>query len=139
MDDERLEAAIAACRDCATACLRCEESCDAHPLFAACERSCRDCFDACVLCLADLRDDPRRATASFLACAIACEHCADECDPLPGEPFRRSAEACRTCAALCHEIAAGPDRDRAAEDFDLAIDDERWSAIGVRDRGITGD
>jgi hypothetical protein len=139
MKDERIEAAITACLDCAQACLRCEGSCGAHPLFTACKRSCRDCFDACVLCLADLRDDPRRAAASCLACAIACEHCAVECDRYFGERFRRCVVACRICAALCREIAAGGAPGYIAGDFNLAIDGVRWSAIGVRDRGMPGD
>jgi len=139
MEDGRFEAAITACRDCAGACLQCEESCGAHPLFATCEQSSRDCFDSCVLCLADLLDDPRRAAASCLACAIACERCADECDRFPGEPFRRCAAACRACAALCREIATGAASGRAAGDFHLAIDGERWSVIGVGDRGMPGD
>ena len=116
------------------ACLRCEERCGAHPLFATCEHSSRDDFDSCVLCLADLLADPRRASASCLA----CEHCAAECDRFPGERFRRCTAACRSCAALCRDIAAGAALGRAAGDFTLAIDGLRWSAIGVRDRGMPG-
>jgi len=39
---------------------------------------------------------------------------------------------------LCREIAAGAALGRAAGDFTLAIDGLRWSAIGVRDRGMPG-
>jgi hypothetical protein len=114
MDDERTKAALAACLDCAQACLRRQDSCGGYPGFVACRRACRECFDACVLCLADLRDDPRRAASSCLGCAIACDHCADECDRYPGGPFRRCAEACRICAELCREIATGAATARAA-------------------------
>src|SRR5579883_2378317 len=92
--------------DCAQACLRGEECCGGHPVFNACEHACRECFDACILCLADLRDSPRRAVTSCLGCALACEHCADECGRYHGGLLQRCAEACRTCAELCREISA---------------------------------
>jgi hypothetical protein len=126
MEDERIKVAIAACLDCAQASLHCEESCGDYPGFAACQQACRECFDACVLCLADLRDDPRRAGPSCLGCAIACDHCADECGRYAGGSFRPCAEVCRACAELCREIA------------NRTIPRHAAAEIGINRRGMPG-
>jgi hypothetical protein len=139
MDDQRFEGALASCLDCAQACLRCEKSCGGYPGFAPCQQACRECFDACVLCLADLRDDPRRAASSCLGCAIASEHCADACDQYQGDAFRRCAEACRACAKLCRTIAAGSALGRVARASGSAPDGVRWASIGAYGLGIPGD
>jgi hypothetical protein len=127
-----------ACLDCAQACQRRADSGRGHPGFAGRHQACRECFDAGVFRPADLRDDPRRAAASGLAGAIACEHRADWCEDRPGGPFRRCAEACPSCAELCREIAAGAASRRVTE-FSFALDGASWPAIDMRGRGMFGE
>jgi hypothetical protein len=106
MTEESIHACIAAGLACMREVKRCVDACESHPESGTCERACRKCFDACVLWLADLHacDSPR--LSSRLACAYACELCADACDQHEAAIFRECVAACRRCAEACRKSAA---------------------------------
>jgi hypothetical protein len=108
MTDESTAACLAACLACAGECRRCADACAGHPKFLTCHWSCQECFAACVLWLADLSDGRFWPPGTRLACALACDLCAEECDQHQGAIFRECATACRDCAEECRNVAERP-------------------------------
>jgi hypothetical protein len=106
MAHESFEACVAACLACMRDSVRCADVCASHPEFHVCERACRKCFAACVLWLADLHDGVCGRPRTRLACASACEVCADACDQHQGAAFQKCAKAARVCAEACRKASA---------------------------------
>jgi len=108
MIDDSIQACIAACLACMRKTLQCADTCCDHPELRSCERTCRKCFAACVLWLADLHEGIHERRRSRLACAYACELCADACDKHQGASYRECATAGRDCAEACRKAASRP-------------------------------
>src|SRR5437773_1325679 len=83
---QRLEACIQLCLECAKLCEQCGAECTRLevPGLAKCIELCRDCADICLL---DARFMSRNSPFHFQACAFCaevCEACATECERLAG-------------------------------------------------------
>ena len=91
---DALNACVAACEHCATACL---QEADVQ-MMARCIRLTRDCADVCAL-TARLVARGSDHTAHLLpACAESCRACAEECAQHAHRHCQECAEACRRCA-----------------------------------------
>jgi hypothetical protein len=106
MNQEQIQACIAAC---AATARECREFCDAHRYHVGmliCVINCRDCAELCEICIRGLERGVRVAGALCLACAAACELCIAAFRSYESEPCRRCTDACCRCAAECRKLAA---------------------------------
>lgn len=102
---DALDACVAACEHCATACL--QE--DNVKMMARCVLLDRDCADVCALTARLLARGSEHAAHLLRECAEICKACADECERhgAHSEHCRACAEACRRCEQACRQgIAA---------------------------------
>ena len=103
-----LNACIAACEHCATACL--QE--DNVKMMARCVLLDRDCADICATTGAVLSrqtgNNVETTSALLEACRTACKTCGDECASHAEmhEHCKICAEACRRCERACAELLA---------------------------------
>jgi hypothetical protein len=95
---EKLLACVAACENCATACL---QEIDVKPMVR-CISLDRDCADICsqapVYCSASLN----WPISTYCLCEEICRLCAKECGMHDHEHCQKCADACRKCAEACH-------------------------------------
>lgn len=102
---DALNACIAACEHCATACLH-EDN---VKMMARCVLLDRDCADVCALTARLVARGSEHAAHLLKECAEICKACADECEEhgAHSEHCRACAEACRRCEQACRQgIAA---------------------------------
>ena len=96
---DALNACIAACEHCATACLR-EENVQ---MMAGCVLLDRDCANICALTARFVARGSKHAAHLLEECAEICVMCADECEQHGAHSAhcRECAEACRRCEQAC--------------------------------------
>lgn len=113
IDQEKLEACIAACVECAQVCTACGDACLAENVVAelrSCIRNNLDCADVCAATGAVLSrqtaGDAGIVRTILKACAAACKACGDECAEHGDEHEHCAvcAEACRLCENACREL-----------------------------------
>jgi hypothetical protein len=91
---DALNACVAACEHCSTACL---EEADVQ-LMARCIALTRDCADVCALTARLVARGSEHAAHLLKACAEICRACAEECARHEHRHCQECAEACRRCA-----------------------------------------
>lgn len=95
---ETLNACIASCEYCATACLSEQDV----KMMAGCIRLDRDCADICALTARFVARSSAYATHLLTVCAEICKACADECGKHTHMTHcKECADACRKCEAAC--------------------------------------
>lgn len=102
---DALNACIAACEHCATACLQ-EQNVQ---MMARCISLDRDCADICALTARFLARGSEHAQHLLRECAEICHACGVECAQHADhmEHCRQCAEACKQCEEACRSgIAA---------------------------------
>ena len=102
---DALNACIAACEHCATACLH-EDN---MKMMARCVLLDRDCADICARTARFVSRGSEHAAHLLQECAEICKACADECERhgAHSQHCRECAEACRRCEQACRQgIAA---------------------------------
>ena len=98
---DALNACIAACEHCATACFG-EPSVQ---MMAPCIQLDHDCADICALTVRFLARGSNYARHLLATCADACRACGDECDKHASHMAhcRECTEACRRCEQACRQ------------------------------------
>ncbi|TSD64884.1 four-helix bundle copper-binding protein [Inquilinus sp. KBS0705] len=96
---EKLLACVAACQNCATACLH-EEN--VKPMVR-CISLDRDCADICALTTTLLQRESEIAHQFLVLCEEICIMCAKECSMHEHQHCQICAQACRECAEACHK------------------------------------
>ncbi|MCA8833321.1 four-helix bundle copper-binding protein [Hymenobacter pini] len=98
---DALNACIASCEHCATACLN-EQNVQ---MMARCISLDRDCADICALTARLLARGSEHAQHLLRECAEICKACGDECEKHAAhmEHCRECAEACRRCEEACRQ------------------------------------
>ncbi|RTQ45282.1 four-helix bundle copper-binding protein [Hymenobacter gummosus] len=94
-----LNACVAACEHCASACLQEEHV----QMMARCISLDRDCSDVCALTARLVARGSEHAAHLLRECAEICQACADECGQHQHEHCQQCAEACRRCAEACRQ------------------------------------
>lgn len=96
---DALNACLAACEHCATACLQEEDV----KRMVGCIRLDRDCADLCALTARLVARGSEQAQAVLRVCADLCQACAQECEQHAAhmDHCRECAEACRRCEQAC--------------------------------------
>ncbi|WP_210516722.1 four-helix bundle copper-binding protein [Hymenobacter terricola] len=94
-----LNACIAACEPCATACLQEEDV----KMMARCIGLARDCADVCALTVRLIARGSEHGPHLLRECAEVCKACGDECEKHAAHMphCRECAEACRRCEEAC--------------------------------------
>src|SRR5699024_985273 len=90
---QKLSACLAACENCADACLS-EEN---PKKMVTCIRINRDCADICALTLRMISRGSKRATDVVNLCADFCKMCGDECENYEHDHCQKCAKVCREC------------------------------------------
>lgn len=96
---QALNACVAACEQCATACL---QEADVQ-MMARCISLDRDCADICALVARFVARGSAHAPHLLHECAEICRLCAEECGQHQHEHCQQCAEACRRCAEACQQ------------------------------------
>ena len=91
---DALNACIAACEHCSTACL---QEADVQ-MMAPCIGLTRDCADVCALTARLVARGSEHAEHLLKECAEICRACAEECAKHEHRHCQECAEACRRCA-----------------------------------------
>ncbi|SFP89654.1 four-helix bundle copper-binding protein [Hymenobacter arizonensis] len=91
---EALNACIAACEHCVTACLQEPDV----QMMARCITLARDCADVCALTARLVARGSAHAASLLKACAETCQACAEECAKHEHRHCQECVEACRRCA-----------------------------------------
>lgn len=115
-DAAALAACIEACFDCAQSCVACADAClgetEHLQMLVRCIRLNQDCADICgttgrLLSRGSVAD-PEVLRQQVALCALACDHCAEECDrhAQMHAHCRVCAEVCRRCAESCRAALA---------------------------------
>ena len=91
---DALNACVAACEHCSTACL---QEADVQ-MMARCISLTRDCADVCALAARLVARGSEHAALLLKACAEVCRACAGECARHEHRHCQECAEACRRCA-----------------------------------------
>ncbi|OJW17163.1 four-helix bundle copper-binding protein [Mucilaginibacter sp. 44-25] len=94
----KLLACVAACENCATACLNEDE---VKPMVR-CISLDRDCADICAQAARMLQRQSEIAHQYLVLCEEICRMCAEECGMHEHEHCQQCARACRECADACH-------------------------------------
>jgi Domain of Unknown Function (DUF326) len=97
-----LQACVAACEYCASACL--QE--DHVQMMTHCISLDRDCADICALTARFVARGSEHAPHLLRECAEICQQCADECGRHQHEHCQQCADACRRCAEACRQTMA---------------------------------
>ncbi len=95
-----LNACIAACNHCASACLEEQEV----AMLARCIKTDIDCAEICSLTAAFVARDSEFSEKLLVECAAICDACAEECEKHAKMGMRHCEEcarACRECADAC--------------------------------------
>ena len=115
--NQTVERCIEECLQCLRWCSQCRsESLTQDPvMMKECIRLCDECLELCRTCVALLTGSSEFAHRVCGVCSELCTACAAECGKYEGETMKKSAQACRRCAASCADVAqAGPLRRTAA-------------------------
>ena len=97
---DALNACLAACEHCATACLH-EQDVKA---MARCIALDRDCADLCVLTARFVARGSEHAAHLLKECAELCKACGDECGKYAHMAHcKECAEACQRCETACRQ------------------------------------
>jgi hypothetical protein len=98
---DALNACIAACEHCATACLQEDDV----KRMVRCISLDRDCADVCALTARLVARASGHAEQLLRECAEICKACGDECEQHAAhmEHCRACAEACRRCEEACRQ------------------------------------
>ena len=99
---DALNACVAACEHCATACLQEDDV----KMMARCIANDRDCADICRLTATLLARGSQHGKHLLRECIEVCEICAAECEKHDDDHCKQCAEACRRCAEACRALAA---------------------------------
>ncbi|MFA0960588.1 four-helix bundle copper-binding protein [Roseivirga sp. BDSF3-8] len=99
---DKLNACVAACEHCATACL----GEDDVKKMSDCIKTDRDCADICALTARLVARDSKHAKHLAKECIEVCKLCADECGKHEHQHCKDCAEACRACEEACKKFAA---------------------------------
>ncbi|AMR30755.1 ferredoxin [Mucilaginibacter sp. PAMC 26640] len=94
----KLLACVAACENCATACLNEDE---VKPMVR-CISLDKDCADLCSLAARLLQRNSELAHQFLVLCEEICRMCAAECGLHEHEHCQKCAAACFECAEACH-------------------------------------
>jgi hypothetical protein len=96
---DALNACIAACEHCATACLQEQDV----QMMARCISLDRDCADVCALTARLVARGSEHAAHLLRECAEICRLCAEECEKhgAHSQHCQECAEACRRCEQAC--------------------------------------
>lgn len=96
---QSLNACVAACEHCASACLQEPDV----KMMARCIALDRDCADICALTARLVARGSMLASQLLNACAEACRLCGAECAEHDIGHCQACAEACRRCANACQQ------------------------------------
>ena len=98
---DALNACIASCEHCATACLSEQDV----QMMARCISLDRDCADICALTARFLARGSEHAQHLLRECAEICKACGDECEKHGAhmQHCKECAEACRRCEQACRQ------------------------------------
>ena len=98
---DALNACIAACEHCATACLKEEDV----KMMARCISIDRDCADICAITARFVARGSEHAMHVMRECAEICGICATECEKHGAhmQHCKECAEACRRCEQACRQ------------------------------------
>lgn len=101
---DALNACIAACEQCATACLQEQEV----KMMVRCISIDRDCADICAITARFVARGSEHAGHVMRECAEICGICATECEKHGAhlEHCQHCAEACRRCEQACRAALA---------------------------------
>ena len=94
---QKLTDCIAACENCADACL--EE--DDVKAMVSCIKTDRDCAEICTTTYRLVARNSDNARAMLKLCADICRKCAEECEQHDMQHCQDCAEACRACEKAC--------------------------------------
>ncbi|OGX91635.1 four-helix bundle copper-binding protein [Hymenobacter coccineus] len=95
---DALNACVAACEHCATACLQEDDV----KMMVGCIRLDRDCADICALTARFVARDSAHAQHLLQECAEICKACGDECaQHTHMQHCQECAAACRRCEEAC--------------------------------------
>ena len=100
---DALNACIAACEHCATACLQAGDV----KMMARCISLDHDCADICALTARLVARGSEHAQHLLRECAEVCKACADECAQHQDQHCQECAEACRRCVQACRASLQG--------------------------------
>ena len=98
---DALNACVAACERCASACLQEEDV----KMMARCIALDFECADICQTTAASIARGGAQMQAICALCASACRDCAAECGKHDMDHCKRCAEACTRCVAACLAMA----------------------------------
>lgn len=96
---QALSACVAACEQCAAACLQENEV----KMMARCIQVDRDCADICALTARFVARGSEHTGHLLRGCTEICRACGDECARHPMDHCQACAEACRRCEAACQK------------------------------------
>jgi hypothetical protein len=99
---DALNACVAACENCASACLQEEDV----KMMAPCIALDRDCSDICAITARFLARGSEHAQHLLQVCAEICKACGDECGQHHHQHCKDCAEACRRCEEACRQLMA---------------------------------
>lgn len=99
---ETLAACVAACENCASACL--QE--DNVQMMVRCIQLDRDCADICALTARLVARGSAHAEHLLPECAEICRLCGEECAQHEAEHCQQCAAACRRCEEVCRQGVA---------------------------------
>ena len=98
---DALNACIASCEHCATACLSEQDV----KMMARCIQLDRDCADICALTARFVARGSEHAAHLLKECTEICKACGDECEKHGAHMAhcKECAEACRRCEQACRQ------------------------------------
>jgi hypothetical protein len=99
---DTLARCVAACENCADACLDEEHM----KMMVPCIRLDRDCADICRLTAAFIARNSPHAPHVISACIELCQKCHDECAQHQHDHCQQCAQACQECLDACRAYAA---------------------------------
>lgn len=99
---DALNACVAACENCASACLQEDDV----KMMAPCIALDRDCSDICALTARLVARGSAHAQHLLRECAEICRQCAEECEKHQHQHCQDCAAACRRCEEACRQGVA---------------------------------